>query len=98
MSDSINMQELFSWHALKAFAQRRDWEWFQPWTEPQWVAWLIEILKQSDDDPLLFPHGKWATIQHLQGKVAAMAAGERYRQETEPAALAAPRSAAEVKR
>lgn len=84
MSDSINMKDLLSWHALKSFANSRGYEWFQVWTEPQWVAWLIEILKQSDDDPLLFPHGKWATIQHLQGKVAAMAAGERFTTMREP--------------
>lgn len=78
MSDAINMKELLSWHALKAFAVRRDYEWLQELTEPQWVCWLTEILKQSDDDEQLFPHGKWATIQHLQGKVAAIAAGERH--------------------
>src|SRR5580700_170867 len=82
VSDSIHMQGLLSWYALKAFGERRGYEWLQPYTEPQWVAWLIEILKQSDDDESLFPHGKWATIQHLQGKVAAMAAGERHSRET----------------
>lgn len=84
MSDSINMKELHSYHAFKAFAGRRGYGWFQEFTEPQWVAWFIEILKQSDDDPLLFPNGKWATIQHLQGKVAAMAAGERHSDEFVP--------------
>jgi hypothetical protein len=86
MSDSIPVRERLlssTYKALDALASRRGWEWFQPCMEPAWVAWLIEILKQSDDDPVLFPHGKWATIQQLQGWIAAMAAGERH-QEMEP--------------
>ena len=77
--DLIHVGGLLSWSAIRNFGSIRGYEWIQAWMEPQWVAWLTEILKQSDDDPLLFPHGKWATIQHLQDKVAAMAASQRFR-------------------
>lgn len=77
-SDAIHIGGMLSYRALEKFAYRRQWDWFQKWIEPQWLAWLIEILKQSDDDADLFPHGKWATIQILQGKVAVAAAGERH--------------------
>ena len=82
MSDSISLKERLkpdTYRAFESLAIRREWEWFQPCIEPQWACWLIEILKQSDDDAELFPHGKWATIQYMQGMVAAMAAGERER-------------------
>lgn len=81
MSDCISLRTRLlagTYRCLEQLARRRGWEWFQPCTEPEWVCWLIEILKQSDDDPNLFPHGKWATIQNLQGLVAAAAAGERH--------------------
>ena len=81
MSDSISLKQRLSpdaWHALEGFAGRRDYEWFQPVIEPQWAAWLIEILKQCDDNEALFPRGKWATIQVIQGIVAARASAERF--------------------
>jgi hypothetical protein len=78
VSDSIYIGDMHGWSALRDFAERRGYAWFSKYIEPEWLAWFIEVLKQSDDDDWLFPHGKWATIQHLQGKVAAMAAGERY--------------------
>lgn len=78
MSDSIYIGDTHNWRAFAAFAERRGYGWFHEYIEPEWLAWFVEILKQSDDDPTLFPHGKWATVQYLQGKVAAMAAGERH--------------------
>jgi hypothetical protein len=78
-SDLIHIGDMHSYRAWERFAEQREWiEWFHRWIEPQWLAWFIEILKQSDDDPELFPHGKWASIQVLQGKIAAAAAGERH--------------------
>ena len=77
MSSSINIGAMGSYYAWKRFADSRGYEWFQAEMEPEWCAWLLQILKQSDDDPRLFPFGKWASLQHLEGKVAAMAAGER---------------------
>ncbi len=75
----IYIGDLLSFRTFQAFAERRGWdEWFRPYIEPQWLCWFIEIMKQSDDDPALFPHGKWATIQVLENKVAAMAAGLRH--------------------
>lgn len=78
MSDSINMREMHSYPDWERYARRRDYEWFQPQMEPQWVAWWVEILKQSEDTPELFPHGKWASIQRLQAKLAVEAASERF--------------------
>lgn len=80
MADSIWIKrELWSYEAIEKFARRRGYEWYQPVMEPQWVAWLIEILKQSEDIPELFPHGKWATIQRLQNLLCAAAAGDRFK-------------------
>ena len=76
---SIHIGDMHSFRAWDAFASSRGWEWFQKWIEPEFLAWFIEILKQSDDDPLLFPHGKWASIQQLEGKVWVAAAGLRHR-------------------
>jgi hypothetical protein len=81
MSDFINMREMHSYPDWERFARRRNFEWFQPQMEPQWVCWWTEILKQSEDLPELFPHGKWASIQQLQGKVAVAAAEERFKLE-----------------
>lgn len=76
--DSINIGAMASYAAWKRFADACGWEWFQPWIEPQWAAWFCEILKQSEDSPILFTHGKWASIQVLEGKVCAAAACQRF--------------------
>lgn len=79
MADSISIKKnLLSYATIEKFARMRGYEWYQPVMEPQWVAWLIEILKQSPDTPELFPHSKWATIQRLQNLIAVAAAGERF--------------------
>jgi hypothetical protein len=85
--DHIYIGDMHSFHAWAAFAERRGWdEWFHSWIASEWLCWFIEVLKQSDDDPTLFPHGKWASIQVLQGEVAAAAAGFRHTlKEVEPA-------------
>ena len=83
-TDYLHISGMLSYPAWKRYASRRGYEWFQPFMEPQWVAWWIEVLKQSDDSPDLFPHGKWASIQYLQGKLAAIAAGERFSEESKP--------------
>lgn len=31
---------------------------------------VIELAKRADDRAEWFPHGKWATIQNMQGRVA----------------------------
>lgn len=35
----------------------------------QAMAWLAKVLRYVDDDPKIFPHGKWATIQRIEGQV-----------------------------
>jgi hypothetical protein len=43
------------------------------WMEPEDAAWLLVLLKMSPDTEQLFPHGKWASIQYLEGLVEAEA-------------------------
>jgi hypothetical protein len=53
-----------TWDALEKYAEKHDYcEWFRRYTQPQWAAWLIFLLKAEPDLKELFPHGKWATIQ-----------------------------------
>ncbi len=33
------------------------------------IAWLVLILTYLPDEADIFPHGKWATIQHLQSQL-----------------------------
>ena len=77
--DLIHIGEMLSYPDWERLANQRDWgEWFHKWISPEWLAWFIAILKQSDDDPEIFTHGKWASIQVLEGKLCAAAAGERF--------------------
>ena len=41
------------------------------YAEPQWLALYIAICRQWPDSEDAFPHGKWATIQHLEQILAA---------------------------
>ena len=33
------------------------------------MAWVVRVLRHVDDDPKVFPHGKWATIQSIEAQV-----------------------------
>ena len=33
------------------------------------MSWLALVIEQLPDTPTLFPHGKWATVQHLQNQL-----------------------------
>lgn len=37
--------------------------------EPEIMAAMYFILKNAPDDPRLFPHGKWATIQNIEAQL-----------------------------
>jgi hypothetical protein len=57
--------------ALDRYAEQHGYEeWLKGWMEPQWAAWLTFLLAAEEDTPELFPHGKWATIQHIQSLIA----------------------------
>ncbi len=63
--------------ALERYAEKHGYdEWVRRWSEPQWLAWLIALLQEEPDSPELFPHGKWATIQHMRTLLAEAARAE----------------------
>ena len=39
------------------------------WLPPEWASYLYFALEAEDDAPELFPHGKWATLQHLHALI-----------------------------
>ena len=43
------------------------------------MAWLLLVLRELPDDAARFPHGKWATIQRLEGQLTEAAAYEARR-------------------
>lgn len=68
-NDAIDVSGLSreAWEALDRLSFERDWpELTRNWWQPENMLLLIERLKGLDDMPERFPHGKWATIQHLQ--------------------------------
>jgi hypothetical protein len=76
-SGLVHIGSMKSFRVLQIFAEQRGYdEWFHRWMEPQWFAWFIALLKESSDDPLLFPAGKWATIQHMEELLAEAAKAE----------------------
>lgn len=71
VGDLIHIADMLSFRAFERFAEERGYEeWFRGWIQPQWLAWFIALLKECEDDPKLFLHGKWATIQALEGHLA----------------------------
>ncbi len=76
-SGLIHIGSLHSFRAFQRFAEDRGYEeWFHAWIEPQWLGWMIALLKECEDEPTLFPHGKWATIQAMQDLLAEAARAE----------------------
>ena len=76
-SGLVHIGGMLSFRALQRFAEDRGYdEWFHAWIEPQWLAWLIALLKECWDIPELFPHGKWATIQHMEALLIEAARAE----------------------
>jgi hypothetical protein len=73
-SGMIYIGGLLSWQKLSdwAFLQGYD-EWVKSWMQPQWFAWLLVLLRELPDDADMFTHGKWATIQRMEGLIAAAA-------------------------
>jgi len=43
-----------------------EWLGDRTWIAAEKFAWLIALLKLEEDKEELFPHGKWATIQHME--------------------------------
>lgn len=68
--DIVFIGDLLSFRYLEdwAFSHGYD-EWLHQWIEPHWLAWLVVLLKEMPDDPNVFVHGKWATIQRIETKL-----------------------------
>ena len=47
---------------------------FTPCELPERMAWIALVLRSVPDNPLWFPRGKWATIQHIHKQVEDAAA------------------------
>jgi hypothetical protein len=62
---SIHLKPVLSFDALVDLSERMDWAPLYAWVEPDTLAWLVCKLKHVPDTPDVFPHGKWALIQHL---------------------------------
>ena len=41
---------------------------------PEKMSWIYFLIKELDDTAEVFPRGKWATIQEIQGQLEAIAA------------------------
>ena len=39
---------------------------FRTVDQPERMAWVVLVLRELEDRDEWFPHGKWATIQHLE--------------------------------
>ncbi len=37
------------------------------------MAWLFFVLREMPDSDVRFPHGKWATIQHIEAQLVELA-------------------------
>lgn len=37
---------------------------------PERMAWIVLLLRVTDDRPAFFPAGKWATIQAIESQLA----------------------------
>lgn len=77
MSD-IYMKALspLTYRALEKLCMDKNWIDIQGYMEARDVALLTYRLQFVADDDDIFPHGKWATIQHLQDMVASCARSE----------------------
>lgn len=56
--------------ALTRYCEQWGYDWWGPEVEANNFAWLIALLGAEEDTRHLFPKGKWATLQHLQGVLA----------------------------
>lgn len=67
----INLQALSSetreaWNSYLTTFYAEDFnDWDQYWPD-MYACLAAEILTHTTDDPIIFPKGKWASIQHLK--------------------------------
>lgn len=40
-----------------------------PSEEPERMAWVLLVAKARGDNERIFPNGKWAMIQHIEGQL-----------------------------
>ena len=66
-AELVNLGGMFSFKLFESWAFDNGYdEWLRSWIQPQWMAWLIYLLKELPDDSEFFLHGKWATIQRME--------------------------------
>jgi hypothetical protein len=64
VKDSIEMSGVVA-NALSC-ALRQD---FCRVESPERMAWIVLLLKKFSDTEVIFPRGKWATIQDIEGQL-----------------------------
>ena len=64
MNDTIEI----SGKVAKALSMALDQD-FNRIEQPERMAWILLILKKLPDKESIFPHGKWATIQSIEGQL-----------------------------
>lgn len=47
---------------------------FTPCEQPERMAWVVLVLRKMRDEAHVFPRGKWATIQAIEGQLEQAAA------------------------
>lgn len=68
--DLVYIGDLLSYKTFEDWGFDRGYnEWLHQWIEPQWLSWLIFILREVPDDPSFFTYGKWATIQAMEDRI-----------------------------
>ena len=53
--------------------RRITWRWRWAKSSMPAMAWLLFVLKKVEDDPTIFPRGKWATLQHIESQLDVVA-------------------------
>ena len=63
----ISLHTFKSFSAIETLCLECEWADLHTWMEPEQLAWLTCKLKHVEDSETVFPHGKWTTIQYLEG-------------------------------
>ena len=64
MKDSIELSSTAAEALTSAFAQD-----FNGVESLERMAWMVLVLKKTPDIEAIFPRGKWATIQSIEGQL-----------------------------
>ena len=59
-----------AWDGLRLGLGRHGWQYLESIPMESWAG-IFFLLRQMHDDPEVFPHGKSATLQHLESMLDA---------------------------